>query len=73
MSTAPDAKGGTKDLAEASRRERGYYGQNGKGDAPRNVGPKFHKNFKKIDGMIERKDGEAAIEWFNKCMIDYIN
>ena len=22
---------------------------------------------------VERKDGEAAIEWFNKCMIDYIN
>ena len=23
--------------------------------------------------IVERKDGEAAIEWFNKCMIDYIN
>lgn len=22
---------------------------------------------------VERKDGEAAIEWFNKCLIDYIN
>ena len=66
VSTAPDARGGTKDLAEASRRERGYYGQNGKGDAPRNVGPKFHKNFKKIDGMIERKDGEVRSGKFKK-------
>lgn len=23
--------------------------------------------------IVERKDGEAAIEWFNKCLIDYIN
>jgi hypothetical protein len=22
---------------------------------------------------VEKKDGEAAIEWFNKCLIDYIN
>lgn len=22
---------------------------------------------------VERKDGEAAIEWFNKCLMDYIN
>jgi hypothetical protein len=22
---------------------------------------------------VERKDGEAAIEWFNRCLIDYIN
>jgi len=57
--TADDAVGGTKDLAEASRRDRGYYrlGQSGKGDAPRNVGPKFHENFKKIKGMKKRTDG----------------
>jgi hypothetical protein len=57
--TADDAVGGTKDLAEASRRERGYYalGQSGKGDAPRSTGPEFHENFKKIKGMKKRKDG----------------
>ena len=55
--TAPDQVGGTKDLAEANNRERGYYGQAGKGDAPRNLGPNFHKNFKKIKGMTKREDG----------------
>ena len=55
--TADDAVGGTSNLAEANNRERGVYGQGGKGDAPRNVGPKFHKNFKEIKGMKKRKDG----------------
>ena len=54
--TSDDAVGGCS-YQEGRNRERGVYGQGGKGDAPRNVGPKFHKNFKKIKGMKERKDG----------------
>jgi hypothetical protein len=39
---------------------------NGKGDKPRNMGPKFHKNFKKIKGFGRRKAGRTKghlVKW----------
>jgi len=38
----------------------------GKGDRPRNMGPLFHRNFKKIRGFGKRKAGQVKgrpIKW----------
>lgn len=39
---------------------------NGKGDRARNIGPLFHRNFKKIKGFRKRKAGQTKgqpVKW----------